>query len=82
LLFVSFITSTFEFNSTTVARERRAAAQGAQLDPGDLRMEAAAKAAVGAGVMFSLPTSSAKAMMRWLRVPGARRGPWGGWQLP
>jgi hypothetical protein len=41
LLFVSFITSTFEFNSTTLARERRAVAQGGQLGPGDLRVKAA-----------------------------------------
>ena len=32
-----------------LARERRAVAQGAQLGPGDLRMDAAASAAVGAG---------------------------------
>jgi hypothetical protein len=38
-------------NSTPqfVAGERRAVAQGAQLGPGDLRMDAAAQAAVGAG---------------------------------
>jgi len=38
-------------NSTPqfLARDRRAVAQGAQLGPGDLRMHAAASAAVGAG---------------------------------
>ena len=38
-------------NSTPqfLARDRRAVAQGAQLGPGDLRMDAAAQAAVGAG---------------------------------
>jgi hypothetical protein len=40
-----------ENNSTPqlLARDRRAFAQGAQLGPGDLRMDAAAQAAVGAG---------------------------------
>jgi hypothetical protein len=38
-------------NSTPqlLARDRSAVAQGAQLGPGDLRMDAAAQAAVGAG---------------------------------
>ena len=38
-------------NSTPqlLARERRAVAQGTELGPGDLRMDAAAEAAVGAG---------------------------------
>jgi hypothetical protein len=38
-------------NSTPqlLARDRRAVAQGAQFGPGDLRMDAAAQAAVGAG---------------------------------
>ena len=38
-------------NSTPqlLARDRCAVAQGAQLGPGDLRMDAAAQAAVGAG---------------------------------
>jgi len=38
-------------NSTPqlLARDHRAVAQGAQLGPGDLRMDAAAQAAVGAG---------------------------------
>jgi hypothetical protein len=38
-------------NSTPplLARERRAVAQGAELGPGDLRIDAAAQAAVGAG---------------------------------
>jgi len=43
-------------NSTPqfLARDRRAVAQGAQLSPGDLRMNAAAQAADGAGDGFSL----------------------------
>jgi len=42
-------TGTFEFNSTLLARDRRAVAQGAQLGPGGLWMDAAAYAAVGLG---------------------------------
>jgi hypothetical protein len=50
LLFVSFIPQAL-LNSTLqlLARERRAVAQGAELGPGDLRMDAACQAAVGAG---------------------------------
>ena len=39
----------FEFNSQLLARERRAFAQSEELGPGDLRVDAAAEAAVGAG---------------------------------
>ena len=56
LLFLDFLAICFVhsaqalFNSTPhlLARDRRAVAQSAQLGPGDLRMDAAAQAAVGA----------------------------------
>jgi hypothetical protein len=51
LLFVFVHPAQTLLNSTPqlLARDRRAVAQGAQLGPGDLRMDAAAQAAVGAG---------------------------------
>ena len=57
LLLLDFLTFCFVrpaqalLNSTPqlLARERRAVAQGAQLGPGDLRVDAAAQTAVGAG---------------------------------
>ena len=46
-----FVDPAGALNSTPqlLARDRRAVAQGAQLGPGDLRMDAAAETAVGAG---------------------------------
>jgi hypothetical protein len=61
-----------------LARDRRAVAE---LGPGDLRMDAAAQAAVGAGYQVFSPTISATAMdgigdeFRMLDEVG-------GWQLP
>jgi hypothetical protein len=40
-------TETFAFNSTILARDRCAVAKRARLGPGDLRMDAAARGAVG-----------------------------------
>jgi len=53
-------------NSTPqlLARDRRAVAQGAELGPGDLRMDAAAEAAVGAGDDVFLADESSYVMMR------------------
>jgi len=55
-----------KFNSTTSCpRSPCAVAQGAELGPGDLRLDVAAEAAVGAVDDISRPRSSANAMMRY-----------------
>src|SRR5438093_10137731 len=79
-------------NSTPqlLARDRRAVAQGAQLGPGDLRMDAAAQAAIGAGDnVFSTDDFSERddaigyrsgcstRSVAWLTTPGIRIFPAG-----
>ena len=47
--FVQFAQALLNSTPQLLARDRGAVAQGTQLGPGDLRMDAAAEAAVGAG---------------------------------
>jgi hypothetical protein len=85
-LYIQFFHPAQAFLNSTpqlLARDRRAGAQGAQLRPGDLRMDAAAEAAVGAGDDVFLVDDFGEVMMRsatsswcstrsvaWLTTPG------------